>query len=102
MFIVRRVVESATLAAFLIAGTATAVAAEPEPGARRGFRLFAGALGAMTVNRVYCGFSFGNHSRGSKNGRSSVRACSSRARPIKARKWSARFVNSAPKLLWFR
>ena len=30
--------------------------AEPEPGAKKkGFRLFARALGAMTVNRVYCG-----------------------------------------------
>ncbi|HWA59397.1 MAG TPA: hypothetical protein VG692_19240, partial [Gemmatimonadales bacterium] len=30
--------------------------AEPEPGAKKkGFRLFARALGAMTINRVYCG-----------------------------------------------
>ncbi|MFN8652368.1 MAG: hypothetical protein U0133_10730 [Gemmatimonadales bacterium] len=30
--------------------------AEPEPGVRKkGFRLFARALGAMTINRVYCG-----------------------------------------------
>ncbi len=30
--------------------------AGPEPGAKkRGFRLFARALGAMTINRIYCG-----------------------------------------------
>ncbi len=33
-----------------------AASAEPQPGAKKkGFRLFARALGAMTVNRVYCG-----------------------------------------------
>ncbi len=48
----------AVLAA-LIAGLLLAPAsasAEPQPGAKkRGFRLFARALGAMTINRIYCG-----------------------------------------------
>jgi len=57
----RRVVESAFLAVLLTVGAVTAGAAEPERGAKRGFRLFAGPLGAMTINRVYCGYSFGNY-----------------------------------------
>lgn len=33
-------------------------AAEPQPGAqRKGFRLFARSLGAMTINKIYCGLS---------------------------------------------
>jgi len=60
MLVMRRVVEYASLAVLLTIGTATGAAAEPERGAKRGFRLFAGALGAITINRVYCGFSFGN------------------------------------------
>ena len=44
------------LALALAALTPTAASAKPEPGARgRGFRLFARSLGALTVNRVYCG-----------------------------------------------
>jgi hypothetical protein len=44
------------LAVALAAMTPTAASAKPEPGARgRGFRLFARSLGALTVNRVYCG-----------------------------------------------
>jgi hypothetical protein len=39
----------------LTAVTPLEAAAKPEPGKKRGFRLFAGALGALTVNRVYCG-----------------------------------------------
>ena len=39
----------------LAALTPTLAEAGPEPGAKRGFRLFARALGAMTINRVYCG-----------------------------------------------
>lgn len=41
------------VAGFLLTSVA---AAEPAPGTKkRGFRLFARALGAMTVNRIYCG-----------------------------------------------
>lgn len=41
----------------LAAALPQVAAAVPEPGAKRsrGFRLFAGALGALTINRVYCG-----------------------------------------------
>lgn len=41
----------------LAAALPQVAAAVPEPGARnsRGFRLFAGALGALTINTVYCG-----------------------------------------------
>ncbi len=43
----------AVLASVALPGTASA---EPQPGAKKkGFRLFARALGAMTVNRIYCG-----------------------------------------------
>ncbi|HEX2251327.1 MAG TPA: hypothetical protein VHH32_13350, partial [Gemmatimonadales bacterium] len=35
--------------------------ARPEPGKKRGFRLLAGAGGALQINRVFCGLtSFGN------------------------------------------
>jgi hypothetical protein len=45
----------AALVAGLLLAPATA-SAEPQPGAKkRGFRLFARALGAMTINRIYCG-----------------------------------------------
>jgi hypothetical protein len=44
----------------LTAFTPSAAAAKPEPG-KKGFRLFAGAGGALQVNRVFCGLtSFGN------------------------------------------
>jgi len=43
----------AVLASVALPGAASA---EPQPGAKKkGFRLFARALGAMTVNRIYCG-----------------------------------------------
>jgi hypothetical protein len=43
----------AVVASVTLAGTASA---EPQPGVKKkGFRLFARALGAMTVNRIYCG-----------------------------------------------
>ena len=47
----------AGLLVLAIAAMTPAVAmARPEPGAKpRGFRLFARSLGAMTINRVYCG-----------------------------------------------
>ncbi len=50
----------ATLLAFVVAAvTPTIASAVPEPGAnaQRGFRLFARSLGAMTINRIYCGLS---------------------------------------------
>lgn len=50
----------ATLLAFVLAAVApTTASAVPEPGAnaKRGFRLFARSLGAMTINRIYCGLS---------------------------------------------
>jgi len=52
----RGVMLAGLLALALAALTPTAASARPEPGARgRGFRLFARSLGALTVNRVYCG-----------------------------------------------
>ena len=47
------------LLAFAMAAVLPSVAsAKPEPGVKRsGFRLFARSLGAMTINRVYCGLS---------------------------------------------
>jgi hypothetical protein len=46
------------LALVLTAITPSLVEAKPEPGARpRGFRMFARPLGALTINRVYCGLS---------------------------------------------
>jgi hypothetical protein len=50
----------ATLLAFVVAAvTPTIASAVPKPGAnaQRGFRLFARSLGAMTINRIYCGLS---------------------------------------------
>jgi hypothetical protein len=35
--------------------TATTVTAKPKPAAKKRFRLFARALGAFTINRIYCG-----------------------------------------------
>ncbi|MDH3294958.1 MAG: hypothetical protein OER95_11635, partial [Acidimicrobiia bacterium] len=49
-----------TLLAFVLAAaTPTVASAVPKPGAKaqRGFRLFARSLGAMTINRIYCGLS---------------------------------------------
>lgn len=45
------------LALVLAAALPTQAMAGPEPGVKkgRGFRLFAGSLGAMTINRIYCG-----------------------------------------------
>ncbi len=44
------------LALAIAAMTPSVAAARPEPGVKpRGFRLFARSLGAMTINRVYCG-----------------------------------------------
>ena len=41
---------------FASAAASTAAWAKPEPGAKgRGFRMFARPLGALTINRVYCG-----------------------------------------------
>ncbi len=52
----RGVMLAGLLALGLAAITPTAASAKPEPGARgRSFRLFARSLGALTVNRVYCG-----------------------------------------------
>jgi len=39
----------------LAALTPTLAEAKPEAGAKRGFRLFARPLGAMTINQIYCG-----------------------------------------------
>jgi hypothetical protein len=49
----------AALVAFLATAMLPALAsAEPQPGAKKkGFRLFARSLGAMTINRIYCGLS---------------------------------------------
>lgn len=47
---------AALLALALLAALPEVAFAKPQPGARpRGFRLFARSLGAMVVNRVYCG-----------------------------------------------
>ena len=52
----RGVMLAGLLALALAAMTPTAASARPEPGVRgRGFRLFARSLGALAVNRVYCG-----------------------------------------------
>ena len=47
----------ACLLAFGLSATVVSMGwAKPEPGARgRGFRMFARPLGALTINRVYCG-----------------------------------------------
>lgn len=47
---------AALLALALLAALPEVAFAKPQPGARpRGFRLFARSLGAMVVNRIYCG-----------------------------------------------
>ncbi|HXI19824.1 MAG TPA: hypothetical protein VNH46_01985, partial [Gemmatimonadales bacterium] len=49
---------AALVAVFASAVLPGAASAEPQPGApKKGFRLFARALGALTINRVYCGLS---------------------------------------------
>ncbi len=55
----RGVILAGLLALALAAVTPTVAVAKPEPGAKKakGFRLLAGALGAMTINRIYCGLS---------------------------------------------
>lgn len=51
----RGVMLAGLFAVGLAAVTPTVASAKPEPGARRNFRLFSGSLGALTVNRIYCG-----------------------------------------------
>ncbi len=53
----RGVMLAGLLALALAAALPQVASASPEPGAKntRGFRLFARALGALTINRVYCG-----------------------------------------------
>ena len=52
----RGVVLAGLLALAVAAVTPSTASAGPEPGAKpRGFRLFARSLGAITINRVYCG-----------------------------------------------
>ncbi len=55
----RGVILASLLALALAAALPSSAMAKPEPGATKakGFRLFAGALGAMTINRIYCGLS---------------------------------------------
>jgi hypothetical protein len=53
----RNVAGLVLLALALGALTPVVAAAKPRPGASRGFRLFARSLGALTVNRIYCGLS---------------------------------------------
>jgi hypothetical protein len=50
-----RITTTALLLATLAAGTPDAAMGRPKPGASHGFRLFARAVGALTINRVYCG-----------------------------------------------
>src|SRR5918993_2994 len=52
----RSVLLAGLLALAVTALASSPLEAKPEPGAKpRGFRLFARSLGALTVNRVYCG-----------------------------------------------
>jgi len=55
----RGVILASLLALALAAALPSSASAKPEPGAKKkaskGFRLFASPLGAMTINRVYCG-----------------------------------------------
>ena len=55
----RGVLLAGLLVTALAAMTPSTAAAKPEPGANkpRGFRLFARSLGAITINRIYCGLS---------------------------------------------
>jgi hypothetical protein len=56
LFGTRSVLLGGLLALAVAAVTPSAVSAKPEPGAKpRGFRMFARATGALTINRVYCG-----------------------------------------------
>jgi hypothetical protein len=58
LFRKRGAILTGLLALILAAVTPTLASAKPEPGAKgRGFRMFARPLGALTVNRVYCGLS---------------------------------------------
>ena len=58
LFRKRGAILTGLLALVLAAVTPTLASAKPEPGAKgRGFRMFARPLGAMTINRVYCGLS---------------------------------------------
>src|SRR5678816_3972796 len=55
-FGMRGVLLGGLLALAALAYAPTAASAKPAPGVKpRGFRLFARSLGAMTINRVYCG-----------------------------------------------
>ena len=52
----RGLILAGLLALALAAVTPVVASASPEPGVKpRGFRLFARSLGAMTINRIYCG-----------------------------------------------
>ena len=53
----RGVILAGLLALALAAALPSTATAKPEPGAKksRGFRLFSSPLGAMTINRIYCG-----------------------------------------------
>jgi hypothetical protein len=52
----RGIIPTVALALALAVALPALAAAKPEPGAKtRGFRLLAGAIGAMQINRVYCG-----------------------------------------------
>ncbi len=55
----RGVILASLLALALAAALPSPAMAKPEPGAKKasGFRLFARPLGAMTINRIYCGLS---------------------------------------------
>jgi len=55
----RGVILGGLLALALAAALPSTALAKPEPGAKKasGFRLFARPLGAMTINRIYCGLS---------------------------------------------
>lgn len=55
-FRMKGVLLAALIAVLASAMVPSVASAGPEPGAKkRGFRLFARALGAMTINRIYCG-----------------------------------------------
>ena len=62
----KRGVLLAGLLALAVSALAPSIAeAKPEPGAKpRGFRLFARSLGAITINRIYCGLATTGHSAG--------------------------------------
>ena len=57
-FRTRGLIPTLTLALALAVTLPGLAAAKPEPGyQQRGFRLLAGAIGAMQINRVFCGLS---------------------------------------------